>query len=376
MTQDEGPRRAYAAAGVDVAAGDHAVALLRGRIAHAGAAGGDLLGGLAGVGAFGAALELPPGYARPVLVSATDGVGTKTEIARRMARRDTIGQDLVAMCVDDLVCHGARPLFFLDYLAVGRLDPAAVADLVGGIAAGCAVAGCALVGGETAEHPGLMPDDAFDLAGFAVGIVERDDLIDGASVRAGDVLIGLMSSGFHANGYSLVRHTLRDEPLDGPFAALIGRVLGPAEAAALSPADATATLGEVLLRPTRIHAPAVLGVRDALRGIGRGLTGAAHITGGGLPGNVIRPLPAAFGAWVDPAAWGVPVEMRLVAHLAGMADAELRATFNAGLGMVLAVDPDALPAARSWLAAQDIDHAVIGGVEPAGRTERYREVAP
>ncbi len=181
-------RSAYADAGVDVAAGDRAVDLMRARISSAGATGVDLLGGLGG---FGAALELPPGLTRPVLVSATDGVGTKTEIARDLGRLDTIGRDLVAMCADDVVCHGARPWLFLDYIAVGKLDPERVAELVSGVADGCAAAGAALVGGETAEHPGLMDADAFDLAGFCVGIVDRDRLIDGSAARVGDRVVGI-----------------------------------------------------------------------------------------------------------------------------------------------------------------------------------------
>lgn len=373
MTDGKGSaaRAAYAAAGVDVAAGDHAIELLRARIARAGATGTDLLGGLGG---FGAALELPEGFRRPVLVSATDGVGTKTEIARRMRRLGTIGQDLVAMCVDDLVCHGAQPFFFLDYLAVGRLVPADVAALVGGIADGCAIAGCALVGGETAEHPGLMEPDAFDLAGFAVGIVEKEHLLDGRAAQAGDVVIGLASSGFHANGYSLVRRALADEPLDGPFRGLVVRVLGEGPAAVLPEADTVATTGEVLLRPTRIHAPVVLGVRDALAGSGRGLTGVAHITGGGLPGNLPRAIAADLGVRVDPASWPVPPEMRVVAALAGLPDAEVRATFNAGIGMALVVDPVAADAALAWLAAAGASAWRIGAVEAAGTDgARYRE---
>jgi phosphoribosylformylglycinamidine cyclo-ligase len=189
-------RAAYADAGVDVEAADRAVELLRAR--------------LPAIGGFGAAFELPAGYARPVLVSSTDGVGTKTDIARRLGRYDTIGRDLVAMCVDDIVCHGARPLFFLDYLAVGKVEPERVATIVGGIADACAEADCQLVGGETAEHPGLMADDEFDLAGFGVGIVERDALIDGSASRPGDAIVGMAASGLHANGFSLVRRLIDD----------------------------------------------------------------------------------------------------------------------------------------------------------------------
>ena len=188
-------RRAYRQAGVDVAAGDRAVALLRERL-------GSSIGGFASV------VPLPAGYREAVLVSATDGVGTKTAIASRLRRYDTIGQDLVAMCADDVVCHGARPLFFLDYVAAGRVEPVDVAELVGSVAAGCRMAGCILAGGETAEHPGLIDAEEFDLAGFCVGIAERADVLDGSAARAGDVLIGIESSGLHANGFSLVRDLL------------------------------------------------------------------------------------------------------------------------------------------------------------------------
>ncbi|MDP8904362.1 MAG: AIR synthase related protein, partial [Chloroflexota bacterium] len=203
-----GPSRAaYGAAGVDVEAGDRIVDELRRVLA---AEMGDLLG-MAG---FGAAVELPGGYRRPVLVSATDGVGTKTEIARRLGRYDSIGQDLVAMCADDIVCHGAKPLLFLDYVCVGSLEQTPVPAIVGGIGSACAQAGCDLVGGETAEHPGLMEPDQFDLAGFCLGIVERDQLLDRWRARAGDAIVGLASSGLHANGYSLIRAMLADGRLD------------------------------------------------------------------------------------------------------------------------------------------------------------------
>lgn len=346
-------RAAYAAAGVDVAAGERSVALLRERIVRAGAAGRDLLGGLGG---FGAALELPPGYQRPVLVSGTDGVGTKTEIARALGRYDTIGRDLVAMCVDDVVCHGARPWQFLDYLAVGRLDPDRVATIVGGIADGCAEAGALLVGGETAEHPGVMEHDAFDLAGFCVGVVERDRLIDGSATQAGDRIVGLASSGLHANGYSLVRRVLAEAglSLDEPLGA--------------------GTLGEALLEPTRIHAPHVLAVMDALAGDGA-LHGVAHVTGGGLPGNLPRAIGPALGVVVHPDRWPVPAVMTRIAGLAGLDGPELRATFNGGLGMALAVEPAAAPSVMELLAARGQEAWVIGEVVPVevAGPSRYRE---
>ncbi len=347
-------RSAYAAAGVDVAAGDRAVSLLRDRIATAGAAGVDLLGGLGG---FGAALELPTGYARPVLVSATDGVGTKTEIAREMGRLDTIGRDLVAMCVDDIVCHGARPWLFLDYLAVGRLHPERIADLVSGIAAGCADAGAALVGGETAEHPGVMDADAFDLAGFCVGIVDRDRLIDGSGARVGDRIVGIESSGLHANGYSLVRATLRTTGTS------LGEMLGDR------------TLGDALLEPTHIYAGHVLAVIDRLRADDLRLGGIAHITGGGLPGNLPRAVAHGLGVRVRVGAWPVPPAIARIAHLAGLDGPELRATFNAGIGMAIVVEPAAVPIVIDLLAGRDLQAWDIGSVVPdaAAGPMRYLE---
>jgi phosphoribosylformylglycinamidine cyclo-ligase len=367
----EGPARtAYAASGVDVAAGERAVSLLRERIVAAGAGAHDLLGGLGG---FGAAMELPAGYARPVLVSATDGVGTKTEIARLLGRRHSIGRDLVAMCADDVVCHGARPLFFLDYVAVGKLDPEAVAELVGGVADGCAEAGCALVGGETAEHPGLMDADAFDLAGFCVGIVEREALIDGSTARSGDVVLGIAASGLHANGYSLVRAALASSglELDGPLAEVA------AQYGVSSVAAATGTLGEALLTPTTIYAPHVLALIDALQADGLRLAGVAHVTGGGLPGNLPRAVGPGLGIRVSPATWPVPVIVALMAAVAGLAGAEMRATFNGGIGMAAVVEPRAVDAALELLTARGVDAWIIGEVVPAAVSGpgRYLEAA-
>jgi phosphoribosylformylglycinamidine cyclo-ligase len=336
-------RAAYTAAGVDVAAGDRAVGLLRERISAAGAAGVDLLGGLGG---FGAALELPPGYSRPVLVSATDGVGTKTEIARELGRLDTIGRDLVAMCADDVVCHGARPWLFLDYLAVGRLHPERAADLVSGIAAGCVDAGAVLVGGETAEHPGVMEADAFDLAGFCVGIVERDRLIDGSRARVGDRVIGIESSGLHANGYSLVRTALRSSGT--PLHAQLG----------------DRTLGEALLAPTTIYAPHVLAVIEVLEADGLRLGGVAHVTGGGLAGNLPRAVARDLGIHVRVGDWPVPPVVAYMADLAGLDGVAMRATFNAGVGMALVVEPAAGPVVIDILAGRGLDAWDIGSVVP------------
>jgi phosphoribosylformylglycinamidine cyclo-ligase len=361
-------RRAYAAAGVDVAAGEQAVELMRGHVESTRRE--HLLGGLGslgGLGGFGGAFAIPEGYREPLLIASTDGVGTKTAIAAGVGRFDTIGIDLVAMCVDDVVCTGAEPIAFLDYIAVGELDPAAVAELVGGVAAGCQQAGCALVGGETAEHPGLMAADAFDLAGTAIGVVERSRVIDASSVRAGDAILGVTSSGLHANGYSLVRALVAEWDLDlgEPYQARLRRTLGDAATdAALERAahETMATLGDVLLTPTSIYSRAILGLREGLVARGWDIRGLAHITGGGLPGNVPRALPEALAARLDPTRWVMPSAMRLVGALAGMDDAELRATFNGGLGMVAVLPPDAVPAGIALLAEQGFEAQLVGEV--------------
>ncbi len=358
-------RAAYRAAGVDVAAGERAVELMRAAVESTRRP--EVLGGLGG---FGAAVALPDGFREPVLVSSTDGVGTKTALATSLRRFDTIGRDLVAMCADDVVCSGAAPLFFLDYIAVGRLEPSQVADLVGGVAAGCRDAGCALVGGETAEHPGLLDPDAFDLAGCCVGVVERDRIIDGSRVRAGDAIVGLASSGLHANGFSLVRTLIDRWELDlaRPFQEQLRLSLGDAAtepAMASEPRHELATLGEVLLAPSTIYTPLMLGLREALEAAGTELRGMAHITGGGLPANVPRMLPAGLAARLDPRRWPVPSVIRLVAALAGIDDEEARATFNAGLGMVVAVPREAVSAAIDDIAAAGVEAWLVGEVVEA-----------
>jgi phosphoribosylformylglycinamidine cyclo-ligase len=374
-------RRAYAAAGVDVAAGEEAVELMRSHVESTRRE--HLLGGLGslgGLGGFGGAFAIPEGYREPLLIASTDGVGTKTAIAAGVGRFDTIGIDLVAMCVDDVVCAGAEPIAFLDYIAVGDLDPAAVAGLVGGVAAGCRQAGCALVGGETAEHPGLMAADAFDLAGTAIGVVERSRVIDGTAVRVGDAILGIASSGLHANGFSLVRALAAEWALDlaEPYQARLRRTLGDAatEAALVrAPHEAMATLGDVLLTPTSIYARALLDLREDLMTRGWDIRGLAHITGGGLPGNVPRALPAGLAARLDPTRWVMPSVMRLVGALAGMDDGELRATFNGGLGMVAVVPVEAVPAAIVLLAEHGFEAQAVGEVteDGAGAGERYVE---
>jgi phosphoribosylformylglycinamidine cyclo-ligase len=334
---------------VDVAAGDRAVERMRAAVESTRRI--EVIGGLGG---FGGAIAIPAGYREPLIVSSTDGVGTKTALATALGRWETIGIDLVAMCADDVVCTGAEPLGFLDYVAVGRLDPDAVAALVGGVAEGCRQAGCALVGGETAEHPGLMEPGTFDLAGTCIGIVERSAILDGSAARAGDVILGLPASGLHANGFSLVRSLLAewDIPLDRPYQEQLARTLGDSgrdAALAAEPEYALSTVGDVLLTPTRIYARHVLAARAALRAAGHDLRGVAHVTGGGLPGNVPRALPGELGARVDPERWPMPSVMRLLGALGGIGDVELRATFNGGIGMVLVVAPEAVEVAAAAL---------------------------
>ena len=373
MTDAKGAagREHYRAAGVDVAAGARAVDLMRAHVESTRRP--EMLGGLGG---FGGAIGIPAGYREPLLVASTDGVGTKTAIATALGRFDTIGIDLVAMCADDVVCCGAEPLAFLDYVAVGRLVPEAVAELVGSVAAGCRDAGCALVGGETAEHPGLMTPEAFDLSGCCIGVVERADLIDGTAVRPGDAILGLAASGLHANGFSLIRALLArwDLDLTDPYQARLRRSLGDREtdlALAAAPHESMATLGEILITPTRIYARAVLAARAAVRAAGFDLHGLAHITGGGLPGNVPRALPAGLAARVDPARWPMPSVMRLFGALGGLDDQELRATFNGGLGMVVVLPAAATAVAigaidafgiKAMVVGEVVDAATVGGV--------------
>ena len=375
MAKEAGPRAAYTRSGVDVEAGERAVALMRRAVEST--HGPAVLGGLGG---FGGAVVIPAGYHEPVLVSSTDGVGTKTAIAAALGRYDTIGRDLVAMCADDVVCSGAAPLFFLDYVAVGRLDPGNVAELVGSVAEGCREARCALVGGETAEHPGLLDPDAFDLAGSCTGIVERSRLIDGSRARAGDVVVGLPSSGLHANGYSLVRSLIAEHDLDlaEPYQARLIRTLGDAATGVVlrsAPGEELMTLGDVLLTPTRIYAAAILDLRAALDAAGFELRGVAHITGGGLPGNAARMLPESLGVRLDPDRWPMPSVMRFLGALGGLEDDELRATFNGGLGMVVTVEPAAVDTAIEALARSGIAALVVGEVVDAAQAggRRYAE---
>jgi phosphoribosylformylglycinamidine cyclo-ligase len=348
---------AYRRAGVDIDAGERAVELMRGSVAATRRP--EVIGGLGG---FASAMALPAGMRDPILVSSTDGVGTKTAIAMALSRYDGVGHDLVAMCADDLVCAGAEPLFFLDYIAVGRVIPERVAAMVASIADGCLLAGCSLIGGETAEHPGLMEPDEFDMAGFCVGVVERDRLLDGTAARAGDALIGIGSSGLHSNGFSVVRRIAAEEelPFGEGYAELVGRILGPATAP--EPETLPLTLGEVLLTPTLIYSRAILSLRRRLDEAGSELRGAAHITGGGLPGNVPRVLPEGLGARLYPAIWPMPSVMRLIGALGGLSEAELRSTFNGGLGMVCVVPAGGVGVALSSLAEDGLTAWQVGEV--------------
>ncbi|MEE9388896.1 MAG: phosphoribosylformylglycinamidine cyclo-ligase [Paracoccaceae bacterium] len=304
----------YAEAGVDIDAGNSLVE----RIKPAAKA-TNRAGVMAGLGGFGALFDLKAaGYDDPVLVAATDGVGTKLRIAIDTGNVDTIGIDLVAMCVNDLVCQGAEPLFFLDYFATGKLDVDVATRIIEGIAKGCKLSGCALIGGETAEMPGMYDAGDFDLAGFSVGAMERGMTLP-AGVAEGDVLLGLASDGVHSNGYSLVRKVVEMSGLGWDAACPF----------------AEGTLGEALLRPTRLY------VTQALAAIGAGgVHGLAHITGGGLSENLPRVLPDGLGCDVDLNAWELPGVFAWIAKTSGMAEAELLKTFNSGIGMVLVVAAD------------------------------------
>ncbi len=304
-----------------------------------------------GLGGFGALFDLKAaGFTDPILVAATDGVGTKLDIAKATGRHDTIGIDLVAMCVNDLVVQGAEPLFFLDYFATGRLETDAAAAVVSGIAAGCREAGCALIGGETAEMPGLYPPGAYDLAGFAVGAAERGGLLDGSTVAAGDVVLGLASSGLHSNGFSLVRKVIGDAGLD---------YAGPA------PFDPERSLGEVLLVPTRIYVGPCLA---ALR-VG-GVKALAHITGGGLIENIPRVLPAGLGVALDGGAWEVPEVFRWIASAGSVETSDMARTFNCGLGMVVVAGRDGAEAVAAALHEAGETVRAVGRVVTAGEGPR------
>ena len=335
----------YAAAGVDIDAGNALVERIKPLARRTGRA-----GTVAGLGGFGALFDLKAaGYSDPVLVAATDGVGTKLRIAIDTGNVDTIGIDLVAMCVNDLVCQGAEPLFFLDYFATGKLDVEQAARIIGGIAVGCEASGCALIGGETAEMPGMYHRGDFDLAGFAVGAMERGaDLPKG--VAAGSVLLGLTSDGVHSNGYSFVRKVVEMSGLGWDSPSPFGG----------------GSLGAALLRPTRLY------VKTALAAIrAGGVLGLAHITGGGLTENPNRALPEGLTCRIELGAWELPAVFRWLAETAGMAEADLLKTFNCGIGMILVVAPDRADALRELLADMGETVVPLGQVVPGAAVE-YR----
>ncbi len=303
----------YKSAGVDVEAGYEAVKLMRDDVKRT-----FRPEVLADIGGFGGLFALDKEkYEDPVLVSGTDGVGTKLKIAFMMEKHDTVGIDAVAMCVNDIVCGGAEPLFFLDYIAVGKNRPEKIAQIVKGVADGCVMAGCALTGGETAEMPGFYTENEYDIAGFAVGIVDRKEIIDGKSIKAGDALIGLPSSGLHSNGFSLVRKlmNLSEDKLSKHIEQL------------------GTTLGEELIRPTKIYVKTILQLKDKFE-----IKGISHITGGGFIENIPRMLPEGLRARVDIGSWPVLPIFKLLQETGSMSDESIYNTFNMGIGMVLAVD--------------------------------------
>jgi len=309
-----------------------------------------------GIGGFAGLCALPTGMKEPLLVSGTDGVGTKLKVAFATGRHDTVGIDLVAMCVNDVITCGARPLFFLDYFGTGKLDVEVGAALVSGIVEGCVRAGCALLGGETAELPGMYPDGEYDLAGFAVGVVERTAVLDGSRTQAGDVVLGVASSGLHSNGYSLARRVIEGS-------------MGLGMADRLPVDGETRTVGDALLEPTRIYARAVASLVASL---GDDLRAMAHITGGGLPENLPRTLPAGLGARLDLGSYQPPAIFGLIAAGGPVDTAEMLRTFNCGVGLTVVVAPGAATRALELLRASGETAWVLGAVEPAAGEMRVR----
>jgi len=334
-----GPPLSYRGAGVDIDAGEALVEAikpfakrtLRPEV-------------LAGIGGFGALVELPKRYREPVLVAGTDGVGTKLKLAFALNRHDTIGTDLVAMSVNDILVQGAEPLFFLDYYVCERLDLAVARDVIKGIAAGCEQAGCALIGGETAEHPDAFVPGEYDLAGFAVGVVEKGRAIDGRGIVEGDALIGLSSSGPHANGFSLIRKILEKSRAD--LARPVPGVTG------------SRTLGDALLEPTRIYAKSVLSLLAEVE-----VKGMAHITGGGLAENTHRMFPESLAARIDAARWPRPPIFDWLQREGNVATDEMHRVFNCGIGLIIVVAPGDAESALVRLAASGESARVIGSVE-------------
>lgn len=329
---------AYKSAGVDVEAGYESVRLIKDDVKRT-----SIEGVLGGIGGFGGLFEISKDYKNPVLVSGTDGVGTKLKIAFLMDKHDTIGQDCVAMCVNDVACSGAKPIFFLDYLAVGKNVPEKIAQIVKGVADGCVSAGCALVGGETAEMPGFYPEDEYDLAGFSVGIVEKDKITDGDRAKAGDKLIGIASSGIHSNGYSLVRKLF---DLNGENAK--ANLSEYSEALGM-------TIGEALLTPTRIYVKPLLKLIDEV-----GINTVSHITGGGFIENVPRMLPDGLKAVIHNGTWDILPIFDILRDKGDIPEMDMYNTFNMGIGMIVAVDADKADAAVACLEAAGEKAYIIG----------------
>ncbi len=342
----------YREAGVDVVAGRAFVNRIRESVASTRRPG--VLGDLGG---FGGCFEIPSGYQAPVLVSGTDGVGTKLKIAQALNRHDTIGIDLVAMCVNDVLTSGAEPLYFLDYLATGKLAPDQLADVVAGVAAGCRQAGCALLGGETAEMPGFYGPGEYDLAGFCVGIVEKAAMLDGSQVAVGDVAIALPSSGVHSNGYSLVRKIMAEAPRSD-------RPTPGYDWAECPPELGGQSLGEALLTPTQIYVQPIL---QALRS-GLPIHAMAHITGGGLPENLPRCLGPEQSLALTPDSWPIPPIFPWLAQAGAVPPAALYDTFNMGVGFVVLVPPGVVESAIATFADQGIAAYAIGEVIPGQGT--------
>lgn len=332
----------YRDAGVDIDAGNELVEHIKPLAAST-----TRPGVMAGLGGFGALFEIPDAYKQPVLVSGTDGVGTKLKLAMDLARHDTIGIDLVAMCVNDLIVQGAEPLFFLDYYATGALDIEVAKDVVTGIAEGCKQAGAALIGGETAEMPGMYSKGDYDLAGFCVGVVEKDHIIDGTAVQQGDSLIGLASSGPHSNGYSLIR-----------------KIIETSKADIHMEFDGT-TLGEKLLAPTHIYIKPLLALLQKVN-----VHALAHITGGGLLENIPRVLPENCCAEIDAKSWNMPAIFDWLQQNGNVKKNEMYRTFNCGIGMVLAVSPSDVNRTLEHLRAEGEEAFVIGEIVPSESAEQ------
>lgn len=325
----------YKAAGVDVTAGYKAVELMKAHVARTMTS-----GAISGIGGFGGLFELDlTGIKKPVLVSGTDGVGTKLKIAFLMDKHDTVGIDCVAMCVNDIICCGAKPQFFLDYIAIGKNYPEKVAEIVSGVAEGCVQSGCALIGGETAEHPGLMPEDEYDLAGFSVGVVDKDKILQPDTQKAGDIIIGIKSSGVHSNGFSLVRKVFDvNEKNVSKYYDELG-----------------ATLGETLLTPTKIYVKAIMSLLDSVK-----VKSISHITGGGFYENIPRSLPDGISAKIQRKDVQVLPIFDLIAKIGNIPERDMFNTYNMGVGMTVVVDKNDVDKAISAIKAAGEDAYVLG----------------